>query len=460
MAERSQRSVAVRNARVSALEGELTAARCAAEESQQLSQTLRVTLDKVLQESGVLTYVVGLRNELTEITEALEEQMDENDRLLQTVALKERRIAELLAHSSVGGSGTAALLRAREARAVKRGVLAAASASGGGGAAEISALPSLVSTDAAAPARPPAAPARVPSAAAPPPAARAPPPAPRSSPAAAQAKADADGSEDADYEEEEEEEEVEADEDEGIGAEEGAEAAAAAAAVSAAEAAGKERGADGGAAAASPVEPRLAMPAAAAPAAAASALTVSTRPSAPTALAAGDGDVASGAGGSSVVVTNGFDAASPRYLLKCQCTKEVAAGEVFTFPVHIAHDAVVLKWNFETSGGDIAFGVQLHDDAEEGGGGGGDLDDDEYEGTQQLVESKREDSNDVVAHGTLQLKGFDGDTVELRWDNSFSWFTAKKLTYDVELLPMTQEEDSVGASATPEAPARALGALK
>ena len=58
----------------------------------------------------------------------------------------------------------------------------------------------------------------------------------------------------------------------------------------------------------------------------------------------------------------------------------------------------------------------------------------------------------------MQLKGFNGDTVELRWDNSFSWFTAKKLTYDVELLPMTAEE--AAASATPNAPARATGTLK
>tara|TARA_B110000208_G_scaffold168784_1_gene209143 strand:+ start:126 stop:608 length:483 start_codon:yes stop_codon:yes gene_type:complete len=155
-------------------------------------------------------------------------------------------------------------------------------------------------------------------------------------------------------------------------------------------------------------------------------------------------------------------AASPHYLLKCQCTKEVAAGEIFSFPVHIAHDAVVLKWNFETQGGDIAFGVQLHDSGEGGtggGGGSGDLEDDDAgaagfeddddEGTQQLVESKREDSNDVVAHGTLQLKGFQGDTVELRWDNSYSWFTAKTLTYDVELLPLVEDAASTAVVEAP-----------
>jgi hypothetical protein len=155
-------------------------------------------------------------------------------------------------------------------------------------------------------------------------------------------------------------------------------------------------------------------------------------------------------------------AASPHYLLKCQCTKEVAAGEIVSFPVHIAHDAVVLKWNFETQGGDIAFGVQLHDSGEGGtggGGGSGDLEDDDAgaagfeddddEGTQQLVESKREDSNDVVAHGTLQLKGFQGDTVELRWDNSYSWFTAKTLTYDVELLPLVEDAASTAVVEAP-----------
>ena len=123
----------------------------------------------------------------------------------------------------------------------------------------------------------------------------------------------------------------------------------------------------------------------------------------------------------------------------------VQAGAAFEVPVYVlpakgpdAHSQVrKVTWTFMAEGGDIGFGVVLEED---GVGDGGDEDRDEL----VLVPKTRIDAQEEVNSGCVAV-GPAGGTLLLQWDNTFSWFTDKRLVYSINLQ---QEKASQNHSAS------------
>ena len=120
----------------------------------------------------------------------------------------------------------------------------------------------------------------------------------------------------------------------------------------------------------------------------------------------------------------------------------VQAGAAFEVPVYVlparGNDARALNrkvsWSFMCEGGDIGFGVVLEDSD----GISGDRDE------VILVPKTRVDAQEDVNTGSIDV-GPEGGTLLLQWDNTFSWFTDKRLVYSIEL-----HQDSA-TNATPSA---------
>jgi hypothetical protein len=93
---------------------------------------------------------------------------------------------------------------------------------------------------------------------------------------------------------------------------------------------------------------------------------------------------------------------------------------------------VPVEYYFTTSGGDISFGAVFEPE-----GGGEPV---------VLVEPARCSSHRHAVWGEFAVRGGPG-TVRLTWDNSYSWFTAKRLAYSVT---KPHGEDGLGAGEAPD----------
>lgn len=118
---------------------------------------------------------------------------------------------------------------------------------------------------------------------------------------------------------------------------------------------------------------------------------------------------------------------------------EIGAGTQFEVPVQ-AYEGCILTWSFETSGGDISFGVTFQ--ADEANKTILDAEDDSRRTMPSAVvlkpgeevvlsENRRYSSDTVQVQGTVQIAR--PGTITLKWDNSYSYFKGKTLTYSVEL---------------------------
>lgn len=133
---------------------------------------------------------------------------------------------------------------------------------------------------------------------------------------------------------------------------------------------------------------------------------------------------------------------------------ELTAGSQFEIPV-IAYEGCVLVWSFQTTGGDIGFGMSFKADEISL-----ETDDDDSKKAPQsmvnllpgedivLAKVQRYHSHQQAVNGRIQVAR--SGTVTLTWDNSYSYFNSKNLHYFVEL------EEPIGG----QSGARALGGIE
>lgn len=101
----------------------------------------------------------------------------------------------------------------------------------------------------------------------------------------------------------------------------------------------------------------------------------------------------------------------------------VGAGSSWTLPVSVARAGSVLRWNFSTASGELAFAVRYR---APGTGDNG--------VARELLASRRfSSSRHEPHHGSLRCN--EPGTYELVFDNTFSWITRKEVSYSVQLLP-------------------------
>mmetsp|Transcript_1634 Transcript_1634/g.2466 ORF Transcript_1634/g.2466 Transcript_1634/m.2466 type:complete len:530 (+) Transcript_1634:189-1778(+) len=103
----------------------------------------------------------------------------------------------------------------------------------------------------------------------------------------------------------------------------------------------------------------------------------------------------------------------------------IQAGSAQEIPVSVFPGCSV-EWNFQTEGGDIAFGIILED---------------KHGQVSQIVEEMRYEANEETIHGKLLIEK--SGTLWLRWDNTYSWFTNKELVYSVTRDPISLENKNV-----------------
>mmetsp|Transcript_3667 Transcript_3667/g.4897 ORF Transcript_3667/g.4897 Transcript_3667/m.4897 type:complete len:429 (+) Transcript_3667:119-1405(+) len=100
--------------------------------------------------------------------------------------------------------------------------------------------------------------------------------------------------------------------------------------------------------------------------------------------------------------------------LKLKTTEvTIQAGSAQEIPVSVFPGCSV-EWNFQTEGGDIAFTAIMENEKGE---------------ATVLQEEARYNSQEETCHGKIMLEK--EGTLWLRWDNTYSWFTNKKLVYSV-----------------------------
>ncbi|CAK9108396.1 Aflatoxin B1 aldehyde reductase member 2 (rAFAR2) (Succinic semialdehyde reductase) (SSA reductase) [Durusdinium trenchii] len=115
-------------------------------------------------------------------------------------------------------------------------------------------------------------------------------------------------------------------------------------------------------------------------------------------------------------------------------TKEVTvlAGDIHNVPVD-AERGDLIQWGFQTEGGDIAFCVLLEKPD-------GDV--------QTLVSKDRVPSEDAAEEGNVMVE--ETGVIWLQWDNSYSWFKNKHLTFSVSVEPGGGDSARNGSNASPK----------
>lgn len=107
----------------------------------------------------------------------------------------------------------------------------------------------------------------------------------------------------------------------------------------------------------------------------------------------------------------------------------VKAGQKFQFPINIDEAGSTLRWSFETKGGDIAFGIGFNATS------GGDV-----SAMEMPLPPERKLSH--VNEVTASWKSGHTGVALVIWDNSFSWYTDKELTFSLQLQSPPPKQSS------------------
>ena len=92
-------------------------------------------------------------------------------------------------------------------------------------------------------------------------------------------------------------------------------------------------------------------------------------------------------------------------------------SSVYTLPIPISFSKSALTYRFSTEYGDISFSMTFVPDD----GGEEEI----------VIPSCRVESDECHISGTIDIETT--GTIMLIWDNSYSWFVEKKLTYYIEV---------------------------
>lgn len=95
----------------------------------------------------------------------------------------------------------------------------------------------------------------------------------------------------------------------------------------------------------------------------------------------------------------------------------ITVRKSYDLPIPVNIEGSIISYRFRTEPGDISFGISFKN----------------IDGRESILkELDRVPSHIGSATGTVTLPDTTG-VVFLKWDNLFSWFTTKELTYSVEL---------------------------
>lgn len=112
----------------------------------------------------------------------------------------------------------------------------------------------------------------------------------------------------------------------------------------------------------------------------------------------------------------------------------VKAGSKFQFPISIDEAGAELRWSFETKGGDIAFGLGFNAKSS---------------GAMQMLQPLSRvvsDVEQVDAAWTFERAG----VAVVIWDNTFSWYTDKDLTFSLQLKSPAPDPSETPPPTTPK----------
>ncbi|XP_035664877.1 SEC14-like protein 2 isoform X2 [Branchiostoma floridae] len=110
-------------------------------------------------------------------------------------------------------------------------------------------------------------------------------------------------------------------------------------------------------------------------------------------------------------------------------TVTVQSGSCLTLEYDVLVPNCIIRWQFKSDHHDIKFGVYMRKRTKNSGKQG--------EGLKEVVPSEKHNSHKVLAEGEVLCT--EAGLYVVKFDNSYSWMTSKKLRYNIELIIPSKE---------------------